>query len=302
MRYDCAIVGGGPAGLNAALVLGRARREVLLLDDAKPRNRVTRASHGFVTRDGVQPAEFRRLAHEELARYPSVSAAREKVTRVTRTEAGFTLDTSAGSSYEARRILLATGLREAFPDIAGFRDFYGSSLFNCPYCDGWELRDKRLVLVSESAGAFHTAKLLHNWSKDLIVCTNWQTNLSAEQQILLHRKGIIVYTKPIAAFEGKDGQLEGIRFKDGTTIPREGGFVTPQFAQKSTFGEQLGCDLNAYGAIITDAFGRTNVKGVYAAGDSTVVSPSQLVIAAAEGSRAAMGVNADLTEEEFEAE
>lgn len=302
MRYDCAIVGGGPAGLNAALVLGRARRTVLLLDDDKPRNRVTRASHGFVTRDGVQPAEFRRIAHEELARYPTVATMRQEVIRVNRAPAGFVLETANGSFYEAGRILLATGLKEWFPDIAGFADFYGRSLFNCPYCDGWELRDKRLVLVSESAGAFHTAKLLHNWSRDLIVCTNWQTNLSAEQQITLHRHGIIVYTKPIAAFAGTDGRLEEIKFKDGTSIPRDGGFVTPRFAQKSEFGEQLGCDTNAYGGLVTDAFGRTSVSGVYAAGDSSVVTPSQLIIAAAEGSRAAMGVNADLTEEVFEAE
>ncbi|MFC4101881.1 NAD(P)/FAD-dependent oxidoreductase [Paenibacillus xanthanilyticus] len=299
MRYDCAILGGGPAGLNAALLLGRARREVLLLDDGQPRNRVTRASHGFLTRDGVQPAEFRRLAHEELARYPSVAAARQKVIRVNRSPSGFSLQTASGSQYEAGRIILATGLAESFPDIEGFGDFYGSSLFNCPYCDGWELRDKRLVLVSESAGAFHTAKLLYNWSKDLIVCTNWQTNLSAEQQIALHRRGISVYTKPIARYEGRDGQLEAIRFKDGTSIARDGGFVTPRFAQKSDFGEQLGCELNAFGAIVTDAFGRTSARGVYAAGDSSVVSPSQLVIAAAEGSRAAMGVNADLTEDVF---
>lgn len=299
MQYDCAIIGGGPAGLNAALVLGRARRDTLLLDDNKPRNAVTHASHGFITRDGVKPAEFRSIAHEELSRYPAVRYKERRVTDVTRTEFGFQIETNEGERFDARKLIIATGLNEKFPAIHGFYDFYGKSVFNCPYCDGWELRDKMLVLVSEGQNVFHTAKLVYNWSRDLVVCTNGKSNLTVKQKETLLNHGINVITTPIAAFNGQDGRLAEVKFVDGTAIVREGGFVTPEFSQKAIFGQKLGCELHEMGGILTDGFGRTSVKGIYAAGDTSVIAPSQLIIAASEGSRAAMGVNADLTEEAF---
>jgi thioredoxin reductase len=299
MQYECAIIGGGPAGLNAALVLGRARRNTLLLDDNKPRNAVTHASHGFITRDGVKPAEFRRIAHEEISRYPAVRYRESQVTDVMKTEFGFQLETNEGETFAARKLIIATGLKETFPSIAGLRDFYGKSLFNCPYCDGWELRDKKLILVTEGEHAFHTAKLIYNWSGDLIVCTNGKSNVTVEQQELLFNHGINVITTPIASFHGQDGQLAEVKFVDDTAIVREGGFVTPEFSQKAIFVERLGCERGEMGGLVTDAFGRTSVKGIYAAGDTSLIAPSQLIIAAAEGSRAAMGVNADLTEEGF---
>jgi thioredoxin reductase len=272
-----------------------------LFDNNKPRNAVTHASHGFITRDGVTPSEFRRIAHEEISRYPSVRYQKSEITGVSRTESGFRIETDQGERFEAGKLILATGLKEQFPLIEGFYDFYGQSLFNCPYCDGWELRDKPLVLVSESPNAFHTAKMIFNWSKDLIVCTNGSSALTDEQQRILHNNGIAVNSRPIAAFTGQNGRLEEVKFVDGTAIRRAGGFVTPQFSQKALFGEELGCDTKETGGIVTDAFGRTSVKGIYAAGDTSVIAPSQLILAAAEGSRAAMGVNMDLTEEAFQA-
>ncbi|MDQ0113665.1 thioredoxin reductase [Paenibacillus harenae] len=265
MVYDCAIVGGGPAGLNAALVLGRARRNVVLLDDNKPRNAVTHASHGFITRDGVQPAEFRRIAHEELSRYPSVHYRQTEVTDVERTENGFRISAGPEEPVEAHKLLLATGLREIFPPIAGLRDFYGRSLFNCPYCDGWELRDKPLVVVSDTPHIFHYAKTIFNWSQDLVVCTR-ASNLTSEQAEALRSKGITVVDVPIEAFVGHEGRLEYVRFEDGSQIARAGGFIAPKWVQKSKFGEQLGCQLNEMGGIVTDSFGRSSVAGIYAAG------------------------------------
>ncbi|GAA4847923.1 NAD(P)/FAD-dependent oxidoreductase [Paenibacillus vulneris] len=299
MLYDCAIIGGGPAGLNAALVLGRARRQVIVYDSNQPRNAVTRESHGFLTRDGIEPAEFRRLAHADIAKYPTVRIQHAEVTMVNRSYAGFEVITSYGERIEARKLILATGIKEIFPDIAGLSRFYGQSLFNCPYCDGWELRDKRLVVVAEGPHLFHGSKIISNWSRDLLICTNGHRSLTPEQIRLLEYKGMRVMQQPIAAFEGTGGQLEQVVFADGTRVPRDGGFVTPKWVHAAPFGEWLGCYKNELGAIVTDGFGRTNVKGVYAAGDASVIAPSQLIIAAAEGSRAAIGLNGDLTEELF---
>ncbi|OMF41755.1 NAD(P)/FAD-dependent oxidoreductase [Paenibacillus peoriae] len=299
MLYDCAIIGGGPAGLNAALVLGRARRSVALIDNNRPRNAVTHASHGFITRDGVTPAEFRRVAYEEVLRYPSVHHLQTEVVSIMKNESGFEVLDSSGLRVQARKLILATGIKEIFPEIEGFYPLYGKSLFNCPYCDGWELRDQPLVLVSESAAIFHTAKLLLNWSKDLIVCTNGHASLSDEQKERLQSKGIVVMDQPVASFIGHNGQLEHVCFTDGTQVPRVGGFVTPQFVQSAPLGEHLGCERTESGGIKTDEAGRTSIPGVYAAGDSSYFMPSQLIFAAADGSRTAASVNMDLTEEEF---
>ncbi|WP_374017648.1 NAD(P)/FAD-dependent oxidoreductase [Paenibacillus thiaminolyticus] len=298
MIYDCAIIGGGPAGLNAALILGRARRRVALLDSNRPRNAVTHASHGFITRDGVTPAEFRRIAYEEVLRYSLVDHVRTEVMVLNRTASGFEMIDSSGHRLQARKVILATGVKEVFPEIEGFYPLYGKSLFNCPYCDGWELQDQPLVIVSESPSVFHMAKLLLNWSKDLVVCTNGKAPVPEEQIQRLQSLGIAVMEQPVAAFVGKEGQLKQVRLADGTLIPRTGGFVTPHWVASAPFGEQLGFDKTESGGIKTDQGGRTSIPGLYAAGDASYFAPSQVVFAAADGSRTAMSVNMDLTEEE----
>jgi thioredoxin reductase len=299
MIVDCAIIGGGPAGLNAALVLGRARRRVLVFDDNHPRNAVTQESHGFVTRDGVKPHEFRAIAHQELRKYPSVDMQHVRVTAIRHADNAFEITTEQGDVFSAQTVLLATGLKEILPPIDGWQDYYGKSVFCCPYCDGWELRDRPLVVISEGPHTFHLVKVVWNWSHDLLICTNGHQVLTKEQQATLRQKGVEVVEDRITALLGKQGQLERIAFATQEERSREGGFVAPQLLQASPFGEELGCEMNAMGGIVTDPFGRTTVPGVYAAGDASVVVPAQLVIAAAEGSRAAAGVNTDVTERDF---
>ncbi|GAA3406155.1 hypothetical protein GCM10020370_32100 [Paenibacillus hodogayensis] len=285
--------------MNAALMLGRARRSVALIDNNRPRNAVTHASHGFITRDGATPGEFRRIAYEEVLRYPSVEHVRTEVVSVAKIGSGFAMLDASGFRIQARKLVLATGVKEIFPEIEGFYPLYGKSLFNCPFCDGWELRDQPLVLVSEYSNVFHTAKLLLNWGNDLIVCTNGQANLSGEHKERLQAKGAVVNEQPVAAFIGRDGRLEQVRFADGTQVARSGGFVTPRFVPSAPFGELLGCELTELGGVRTDSGGRTSVPGLYAAGDASYFAPSQVVFAAAEGSRTAMGVHMDLTDEDF---
>jgi thioredoxin reductase len=300
MIVDCAIIGGGPAGLNAALVLGRARRSVLVFDDNRPRNAVTQESHGFVTRDGVEPREFRRLGRQDISKYPSVAIRDVRITDVKNQESGFELATDDGTVVQASTIILATGLREALPAVPGLHDYYGKSLFCCPYCDGWELREKPLVVIAENGqAAFHMAKVVWNWSRDLLVCTNGRGVVSTEHQAILQRHGVQVVEDTITALVGKGGMLERVVFASHDESARRGGFVVPQLGQASDFGALLGCDMNAHGGIVTDDLGRTTVPGVYAAGDTSVAVPAQLVIAAAAGSRAAAGVNTDLTDRAF---
>ena len=135
MLFDCAIIGGGPAGLNAALVLGRARRNTILFDNNNPRNAVTQESHGFITRDGIQPQEFREIAHREIGKYPSVLYEKEEITSITKKDQLFELVTSNNELYQSKTIIISTGLRDVLPDIENISDYYGKSLFNCPYCD-----------------------------------------------------------------------------------------------------------------------------------------------------------------------
>ena len=299
MLLDCAIIGGGPAGLNAALVLGRAKRNVVLFDDNTPRNAVTQESHGFLTRDGVKPDEFRNIAHQEIGKYPSVEIRHTRITDVSNHESLFELVADNNSVFQARTVILATGLKETLPAIDGIHDYYGRSLFSCPYCDGWELKDRPLVVISEGQRTFYMAKIIWNWSRDLLVCTNGHSLLTKEEKETLQKKEIQVVEDSITALVGKMGMLERVVFATQGERSREGGFVVTQWFQASSFGTLLGCDMNALGGIVTDQFGRTTVPGVYAAGEASVGAPSQLIIAAAEGSRAAAGVNTDLTESEF---
>lgn len=299
MLLDCAVIGGGPAGLNASLVLARSKRKTILFDNNEPRNALTKESHGFITRDGINPSELRRIAQEELRMYPDIQIKNQKVQTVNKDDQQFIVRTEDGKVYKAKKVILATGLKEILPNVQQINQFYGSSIFSCPFCDGWELRDRPLAIIAENIRAFHMTKIVYNWSKDLIVCTNGHQILSNEQKNILESKGIKTYEQEITSLFGENGNLEKIKFYDGTIVTRNGGFIAPESEQTSSIGQSLGCELNEQGGIKTDIVGRTNVEGVFASGDSTISGPSQLVIAAAEGNKAAMGVNAALIEENF---
>lgn len=302
MIYDCAIIGGGPAGLNAALVLGRSRRNTVLFDDDHGRNLVVRESHGFITRDGVHPEELKRLAREDIAKYDSVELKKKRIVNVNRvTETHYELTTSEGETFHSIKILIAVGLKEKLPNIPDIEKFYGTSLFSCPYCDGWELRDQPLAVIADKM-VFRLAKEVYTWSRDLVVFTNGEGRLEEEEKKKLQAKGVVVREEAIDGLEGENGQLRSVRLEDGTLIDRTGGFVTPLWSHAADFAKELGCKQNEHGGILTDEYGRTNVWNVYAAGDAALIVPAQLVIAAGEGSAAAIGINGDLTNEYFDRE
>lgn len=299
-KYDCLVIGAGPAGLSATLTLGRARRKVAIFDDGTNRNRVTHESHGFLTRDGIKPQEFKNIAMKELESYPSVSISNETIIEINKDDQNglFLVNTLNNKSYITERILLATGIQEEFP-LSQIRQYYGKSLFSCPYCDGWELRDKPLAIIAENNEyLIHLTKLVFNWSKDLIVFTNGH-QLSNKIQNEFESKKIGVYTAVIKNLHGDNGNLEGIELESGEKIPRSGGFVVPTFYRPNKFAEQLNCQVDENGGIATDGAGRTTANGIYIAGETEKGGPSSLMIAAADGNKAAVSINMDITIDRF---
>ncbi|GMG77700.1 NAD(P)/FAD-dependent oxidoreductase [Bacillus safensis] len=298
MLLDCAIIGGGPAGLSAALVVGRGRKQVIVFDDELPRNRVTQESHGFITNDGMTPFEIRRAGEADLQKYPNIKIKRSRIVDIQKKEERFTLLTHEGDRFEAKKIILATGLQDILPEIEGIHDVYGKTLFSCPFCDGWELKDKALALIAENQRALHMAKLLSNWTKDLIVFTNGHV-LAEEDKVLLRAHSIQVIDVPIVSIDHDNGQLRSLQLANGETVKREGGFVASEFKQSAPFAEKLGCQMTKNAGIETDILGRTTVSGIFACGDN-LGGPAQLVLAAAAGSQAGMGVIHELVQEEFQ--
>lgn len=299
MLLDCAVIGGGPAGLSASLVLGRSRKKTVLFDDNRPRNAVTSEAHGFITRDGINPQELKRIAQEELSNYPAVRIEKQRVQSIVKEKDRFRLSTEDGEVYRAKKVILATGFKEIMPAIERVAEFYGKSLFSCPFCDGWELRDRPLAIISDNPRVMHLAKVTSNWTQDLIVCTDGKQILSLDEKKVLESKGIKVNEKKIRSLIGENGKLEKIEFEDGQILLREGGFITPEWKQAAPFGVELGCRLNDLGGIETDNMQRTNIDGLFACGDTRIGGSSQLILAAGEGSMAAFSVIASFTEEKF---
>jgi thioredoxin reductase len=290
--YDVIIVGGGPAGLSAATILGRARRRVVVFDDGRYRNEASRGVHGFLTRDGLHPAELRRIAREQLARY-DVEYLCTHVTAAHAKEGGFEVVLADNSRYESRKLLLATGVTDELPAVAGMERFYGAGVFHCPYCDGWELRDEPLAAYGKSACGL--AVSLKAWSADVVLCTDGAAALKPEDAARLERLGIPVYRQKVAALEGAD-HLEQIVFEDGTVLPRRGLFFSTRQTQRSPIAADLGCRFNRKGTIQTGKLEGTNVPGVYVVGDAS--KDVQLaIVAAAEGAKAAIAIHTALQEE-----
>ncbi|MBG9465136.1 thioredoxin reductase [Bacillus thuringiensis] len=294
--FDCAVIGAGSAGLSASLILGRSRKKVALFDNGTNRNRVTQESHGFLTRDGIKPAEFKEIALSDIKKYPSVHFYQKTVMNITKQPNGlFKIETLEDVEYVAQRIILATGVQEEFPSIPNIKKYYGKSLFSCPTCDGWELRDKPLIIISEDEEqTLFKGKLVYNWSKDLVIATNGH-ELSVSTLNELQGKDITVITEPIQKLNGKDGYLNKVVFSSGLEIERVGGFIVPNFTRPNQFAEQLGCKLNENGSIMMDVAGRTSQENVYAAGETAKLGQSSLIIAAAEGYKAAMTIVFDST-------
>jgi len=295
-QLDVVIIGGGPAGLNAALVLGRARKNVAVIDEGRPRNAVTRNTHGFLTRDGVSPSEFRRIAQEEISAYPSVSFVADTAVSITGTDGQFLITTAQGKTFASKKLLFTVGMKDQPLDVPGLAEVYGKSAFVCPYCDGWELRDKPLVVISKGAGVMHFAPLLSGWTNRFTICTNGPDELTEEQREELRQHRVPVFDTPIRSIDSIDGIVQQVVLADGTTIPCEGIFFSPELVIGSDLPQSIGCHITETGTVVVDDFGKTNVPGVYSAGDAAS-RMHQAIAAAAKGAFAAAAINNELNME-----
>jgi thioredoxin reductase len=297
--YDVIIVGAGPAGLSAALMLGRCRRSVVVFDTGQPRNAASQAMHGFLTRDGIPPRDFLRMAREELQRYQSVSLRDAQVVAAEcQPDARFAVSLAGGERVTGRKLLLATGVVDNLPAIDGFRDLYGRSVFHCPYCDGWEVRDQPLAVYGTGERGLGLSLELTVWSKDIVLCTNGPSELEDEGRARLARHRIDVREERVARLEGRDGVLTSIVFADGTRLPRRALFFTTGQTQRSDLMVRLGCEFNDKGTVRTGKYETTHLRGLFVAGDASR-AVQWVIVAAAEGAEAAFAINTDLLKEEL---
>jgi thioredoxin reductase len=286
--FDVIVIGGGPAGLSAALMLGRCRRRVLLCDAGQPRNRRSSALHGYLTRDGISPAVFNDLGRKELRKY-GVEFRRVVATRVTRLTRGFRVTLADGRPESSRFLLIATGVVDELPALPGFDECYGVSVFHCPYCDGWERRDRPLAVFGKGPSAASLALGLKTWSRDVVLCSHG-TSIDERLRARLTRNGIAVRTDRVAALAHRNGVLNAIRFVSGEPLPRAALFFTTGQYHQSDLARQMGCEMNRRGTVRTGTLSETNVPGVFVAGDASH-DAQFVVVAAGEGVKAAVAIN-----------
>jgi len=302
--YDVLIIGAGSAGLSAALTLGRCLRRVLVADGGPPRNEASPGVHGFLTRDGIQPAELLRLGREQLQPYETVEVQCLQIDTIARQGNGFRA-TGHGSvddvptTVTARRILLATGVSDVLPALPGFRELWGRGVLHCPYCHGWEVRGQPLAVYGQGSTVTDLALLVSHWSPDVIVVTDGPGHLMPNARRRLRQRKIGVREEPVVRLIGSPTHgLHCIEFADGSQLERGALFLHAPQQQRSPLAAALGARLTSTGAVWVDKNAQTSVAGIYAAGDTTP-GTQQAMLAAAAGNQAAIFLNENLTREEF---
>jgi thioredoxin reductase len=292
--FDVVVIGGGAAGLSAALVLTRARRRVLVVDGGAPRNAPATHMHGFLSRDGLPPLELLAIGRSEVEAYGG-HIVTDTVTDVAGDGAsGFRLALQHGGSVSARRLLVATGLRDELPDITGLRERWAKDVLHCPYCHGYEVKDLRLGVLGGAPHAVRYAQIVRQWSDDVVYFAATSTVTDAERREL-EARAIVVVEGTVTGLEVVDDELRGVEVDGRETVERDALFVPPRFVPNDDLLVRLGCERDENGWAVTDGDGRTSVPGVWVAGN--VANPrAQVITAAGEGSAAAIAINADLVE------
>jgi thioredoxin reductase len=295
-QYDVVIIGGGAAGLSAALVLARARRRVLVVDSASPRNAPAAHMQGFLSRDGMPPGNLLTAGREEVQRYGGsiITGVAKELVRCGETR--FQVLLGNGARVSARRLLVATGLRDELPDIPRLRERWARDVLHCPYCHGWEVRDQPLGVVWNGPETVRYAQIVRQWSHDVVLFAPADTLTSAQRAELVARS-LGILEGAVARVLIDDDHLTGVQMDDGQVIPRAALFVPPRFVPNNDLLIGLGCDLGEHGWVVTGANGITSVPGVWVAGN--VTNPrAQVITAAGEGSATAIAINADLVDED----
>lgn len=297
--YDVVIVGAGPAGLSAALMLGRCLRTVLVCDNGHPRNEASGGLHGYLTRDGIHPREFLRIAREQLRPYGTVELRDVTVTSAHCVDGRFKTMLEDGTEVESRKLLIATGVRDKLPDIEGLQEKFGRSVFHCPYCDGWEVRHQPLAVYGKGEKGYGLSLELTAWTRDVLLCSDGPAEIDDEQRARLARNGIAVREEPVVRLEGPGGELERVVFETGPPAERRALFFTTGQHQHSPLAIQLGCEFNEKGTVRTGHYESTHLHGLYVCGDASR-AVQWVVVAASEGAEAAFAINTDLIKEDLQ--
>lgn len=302
-EWECVVVGAGAAGLSAALMLGRARRRTLIIDAGEPSNQAAHVIGGLLGHDQRPPAELYEMGRRELLAYPSVEYRNGRVASGAAVDNRFVLNLDGGQQVTGRRVLLATGMRYCPPELPGLEGLWGKSVFQCPFCHGWEMRDKRLAALAAGDDAVHAALLLRGWSDDVVLLTDGAPDLCADERRRLEAAKVTIDQRKVVGLEGHEGQLTGIAFADGSRLQRDGLLVEAPLRQRSGLAEQLGATCTegplAPDSIGVDSLHRTSTAAVFAAGDVCTEQP-YVAGAIAAGSQAAMIIVQSLLAEEFE--
>ncbi|MFJ6664375.1 NAD(P)/FAD-dependent oxidoreductase [Streptomyces sp. NPDC091383] len=296
--YDVIVIGGGAGGLNAALVLARARRSVAVIDSGEPRNAPSAHMHSFLSRDGVPPLSVLETGRAEIARYGAVLV-RGQVDQVEAGEpGGYVVRLAGGATLDARHVVLASGLRDELPDIPGLRALWGEGVIFCPYCHGYEVRDQPLVVLGVHPASAGQALLLRQWSHDVVYVPHTQP-LTEEERERMDARGVRVAEGPVSGVLTREGRLHAVELADGRALECAAVFVFPKMTPNDAAFEGLGCARDEGGWLVTDRAGRTSRPGLWAVGN-VVDSRAQAVTAAGMGAAAAFALNHDLVDEEIE--
>jgi thioredoxin reductase len=297
-HYDTAIIGGSYAGLSAALALGRALRQVAIFDSSEPCNKQTPHSHNFITQDGETPAAIAKKAKEQVLKYTTVNFISDKVTKVVVIANGFELETECGTHFRAKKLLFASGITDLLPDMEGLKECWGISVIHCPYCHGYEVKQKPTGILMNGDMAFDMAKLINNWTNDLTVFTNGSSTLTSEQTQKLASKHIRIVETKLKKLNHTNGYLSELVFSDGSTHSLTALYTRPAFKQHCGIPQQLGCELTESGHLKVDQFQKTTLPDIFAAGDCTTAFRS-VAKAVSEGAMAGATLNKELIEENF---
>ncbi|MGW4909045.1 NAD(P)/FAD-dependent oxidoreductase [Streptomyces sp. NPDC004270] len=294
--YEVVVVGGGAAGLSAALVLGRARRRTLVVDAGEPRNAPAAHMQGFLSRDGMPPAEFLAVGREEIARY-GVELVRDRAVAASR-DGDFTVSLASGRQVRARQLVVATGLKDELPPVPGVAERFGRDVLHCPYCHGWEVRDQAFGVLATSPMSVHQALIVTQWSKDVTLFLHQvaETELSDDDLRRLATAGVRVVPGEVAGLRVEDDRLTGVRLSDGGVHAREALFVAPRPVPRNDLLVGLGAELTQtpFGSYpVIDERGLTTVPGLWAAGNASGFA-EQVVNAASRGYRAGAAINGEL--------
>ena len=296
--FEIVIIGGSYSGLSAGMALGRALRNVLIIDSGQPCNIQTPYSHNFIAQDGKTPKEIATLARQQVEEYRTIGFYDGLAIGAKKTTNGFEITTERDDIFTAQKLIFATGVKDLMLNINGFAECWGKSVIHCPYCHGYEVRNQKTGILANGDFAFHYAQLISNWTKDLTLFTNGKSTLNQVQIEKITKHHISIVEKKIASFEHDNGNIHQIVFEDHSTFQLKAIYARPDFEQHCKIPERLGCELTEEGFIKVDFFQKTTVEGVFACGDNA--SPLRAVsYAVATGTIAGAMLNNGMTEEAF---